>query len=421
MSLLRRNRAFRRLILAYTLALLTSSAASFAIPIEYLTRSGDLAGVALLSTSLVAAGLAGTSVGGIAADTLPKRTLLMWGTGAEALGFLALTVIAGYSGTSTWMWVCAGLLVSGAGALSGVVESASIRAIVDTDDIAEAGQSRQARSYLVTLGGPALGGVLLSAHPMLPFVVGTVGALVAVVLVVLLSFAAPMRSRAQMTGRLRSFAVAGLRALFTDKVLLGFGVLMFVLGAVPAIMLDLVVFTFADAGAPPWLISAFPVAIGVGGTVGSTLVLPLVAKWKHHAIGVQSIFLFLILAIVVSAMAVFQNLIALSALAVVFTSLVPLTNPFLSFLVAYVPENEQGRVLSTMTLVNSAPALVAPAIAAALVRPIGLGGMIVPAVLLVMVAALVASMRSLRRIPVTDDWASYIDELRGAELYSSEE
>lgn len=100
-----------------------------------------------------------------------------------------------------------------------------------------------------------------------------------------------------------------------------------------------------------------------------------------------------------------------TVLAVAFTAIAPLINPFVSFLIAYVPDDLQGRVLSTMTALNTTPNVLAPGLAAVAVGAWGGRGSMLATLMMALPALLILFIPVLRDIPDSAQWSAYMDSI----------
>ncbi|MBO9625520.1 MAG: MFS transporter [Microbacterium sp.] len=405
-------RSFDRLLLAFTLSSATTAGAEFALPLVAMSSTQSVAWMAAVATSMVVGTLIGDACGGLLADTLPKWRLMAIGTAAETFALVAISVTLLLGHASAAVLVTLGFALAASGSLSSSTESAAVRSLVADEDLPRAGQRRQARAFVTTLLGPALGGGLLTVATPLPFLVAAAAGMAALGLLGLLRGAAQLHTRTAREGSPATFALAGVRAVFTDSTLGGFGILMVVLGAVPALLLAVSTYSMARNDVPPWAISLLPTAAGAGGLAGALLLLPLLLKSRPPKVGPFSIGMLLTLGAIVGMMGMLNSIPWLIALAVIFTAGITLINPLLSFLMAYVPEDRQGRVLSTMTLLNSAPGFVAPALASVLVASYDLHALLACALLLFAAATVVLLVPTLRRIPAPAEWPDYMGQLR---------
>ena len=133
--------------------------------------TGSTTQAALATTAFYAGGTIVRLPAGALVDRWSRRRVLLISNLASAgvLGVLALLVATGKASIA--------LLVV-AGVLAGVVEtffspaaSASLRAVVAPEDLAQAYTRMQARHHVASLIGPPLGGALFAVAASLPFTV----------------------------------------------------------------------------------------------------------------------------------------------------------------------------------------------------------------------------------------------------------
>lgn len=405
-------RSFRRLLLAFTLSSATTAGAEFALPLLVMTKTQSVAGMAAVTTSMVVGALLGDFLGGVLADSFPKWRVMAIGTAVETIVLVSIAGSLMLGADSIFVFAIFSIALAASGSLSSSAESAAVRSLVADEDLPRAGQLRQTRAFVTTLLGPAIGGVLLTAGTGLPFAVAGAAGVIALWLLALLRSTPQLHSRTPREGAPLTFALAGIRSVFTDSTLAGFGVLMVVLGSVPPLLIAISTYSMARNDVAPWAISLLPTAAGVGGLAGSLLLLPVILRIRPPRVGRFSIGVLLALGVMAGVMGLLSSIPWLIGLAILFTAGITLVNPLLSFLMAYIPEERQGRVLSAMTLLNSAPAFVAPALATALVLAYDLRALIACAVILLAGAALVFFLPSLRGIPAPEQWSEYLNRLR---------
>ena len=165
-----------------------------------------------------------------------------------------------------------------------------------------------------------------------------------------------------------------------------------------------------DQSVAPWLITSIPVAIGVGGVIG-TLIVPLVIKKFPYPVGIGSAVVLVVVAGLFVLMALVPNWPVRILALILVASVMPLTNPFFAFAMAYIPADKQGRAMSVINSVNSLPGLLTPAIAAALLPVFGFNALIVCALALLLSILTIVFNPKLRGIPAQAAWSTYIEKI----------
>lgn len=411
MGLLRSNPTFRTLMLAFTISSASVGCASFSLPVAYIYATHNLVQTAFLTTTNTIGNLCGTLVGGVLADAYSRRLVLLISGAASGLSWAGVSLTAANGVSTVWLWAGSVLIAGFAGSAASAVEGASIRAIVDTDDLAQAGQDRQARAYLVTILGPAMGGGLLGVHTTAPFIAAAAGECACILLLVRLWRDPQMGPHEHGHVSAPSFAFGGILAICRDRVLLAYAAIMLSAGLGPAFLLEAVVYSMAHDGSPAWIISAFPTAFGIGGILGSVLLLPVFLKRVHAPVGRTTVRILCVETAIVAGIGLMSGWQPRTVLAVAFTAIAPLINPFVSFLIAYVPDDLQGRVLSTMTALNTTPNVLAPGLAAVAVGAWGGRGSMLAALMMALPALLILFIPVLRDIPDSAQWSAYMDSI----------
>ena len=129
---------------------------------------------ALATTAFFAAGTIVRLPAGALVDRWSRRRVLLISNLASAavLGMLALLVATGVA--SIALLVAAAVLAGVAEAFFSPAASASLRAVVAPEDLAQAYTRMQARHHVASLIGPPLGGALFAVAASLPFAVDAV-------------------------------------------------------------------------------------------------------------------------------------------------------------------------------------------------------------------------------------------------------
>ncbi|HEY3766272.1 MAG TPA: MFS transporter [Gaiellales bacterium] len=167
---LRRNRDFLLLQAGQLLSSAGSEAATIAYPLLVLALTGSpaRAGVAGFARTLPYAVLFVPA--GLAADRFDRRRLMIAADALRGVALVALTVVI-VAGHPPFWSILAAALVEGVGSV--VFTSASVgalRAVVPPPQLPDAVGAQTARSSIVNLIGPPLGGFLFGIARSLPFV-----------------------------------------------------------------------------------------------------------------------------------------------------------------------------------------------------------------------------------------------------------
>jgi hypothetical protein len=166
---LRRNRDFMLLQAGQLLSTFGSNMSGIAYPLLVLavTHSAAKAGYvgAVLFTPMVAFNL----VAGVAADRFDRRRLMIAAdvVGAAALGVLAGLVVTHHA--AFWLILVVAFVDSTAAVFFRAGQSGAFRSVVPLAQIPAAASATQARSAIVRLSAPPVGGALLGVARSLPF------------------------------------------------------------------------------------------------------------------------------------------------------------------------------------------------------------------------------------------------------------
>ena len=358
---------------------------------------------ALATTAFYAAGMIMRLPAGALVDRWSRRRMLLISNlvSALVLGALALAVASGNA--SIAVLVAAGLLAGVAETFFSPAASASLRAVVAAEDLAQAYTRMQARHHVASLIGPPLGGALFAVAASLPFAVD--GLSFAAFAVAVLFLRAPLPAPAT-TGprRLRADLLAGLRFLWSKRaaraMMIWGGILNFAMGYV----LILVTLRLVRAGVHPAAIGAVDAIAAGAGLVGAAVA-------SRHAqrlpTGATTMTTGLVLAAVVVPMAWTTDVRVIGALLAIGTFLLPANNAGIGAFLSYLtPDEMQGRLNSAAEFVSSALTPLAPVVAGALLAL--LGGVAATVVGAALVAGSVLPLvlePSVRRLGRPADWS----------------
>jgi predicted MFS family arabinose efflux permease len=398
------NRDFAILWLGDTASELGSAMSMLVFPLLGYALTHSTTQAALATTAFFAAGTIMRLPAGALVDRWSRRRVLLISNLASAgvLGVLALLVATGVGSIAQ-------LVV--AVALAGAVEtffspaaSASLRAVVASEDLAQAYTRMQARHHVAALIGPPLGGALFAVAASLPFVVDTVS--FAAFAVAVLFLRSPLPAPAT-TGprRLRAEVFEGLRFLWSQRaaraVMLWGGILNFAMGYV----LISITLRLVRAGVHPAAIGAIDAVAAAGGILGAAVA-------SRHAqrlpTGATTMITGLVLAAVVVPMAWTTDVWVIGALLATGTFLLPANNAGIGAYLSFVtPDELQGRMNSAAGFVSGGLTPLAPVAAGALLATIGgTQGTLVGAGLVACSIVPLLLEPSVRRLGRPTDWAA---------------
>ncbi|MBF8194212.1 enterobactin transporter EntS [Nonomuraea sp. K274] len=187
---LRASRDFRFVFAARLVSLLGIGVTGVALSLQVFELTGSSFHVALVSLALGGPLLAGTLAGGVLADRLDRRRLIIWSRATAAVGFagLWLNAMLPEPGLLT-LYGCAALIGLADG-LSETALMAAVPALVGRERLAAAEALTSTTTQLGTVAGPSAGGLLI-AGPGLAACFGLT-TLTTVVTIVLLCHVRPL-------------------------------------------------------------------------------------------------------------------------------------------------------------------------------------------------------------------------------------
>lgn len=170
-----RNRDYVRWFAGDLLGDLGSSLRGFAMPLVALAIGGSATGSGAVGTLTRVACVVALVPGGVLADRLNRRRLIVGGHLLRALVF-SVVVVAWFLGALN-MWVlCLAAVCSGVmSGVFGLASDSAVKNVVSDDQLPSASAANQARSSAVELVSSPLAGLLLVASPILPFMAEIAG------------------------------------------------------------------------------------------------------------------------------------------------------------------------------------------------------------------------------------------------------
>jgi MFS family permease len=328
-----------------------------------LTHSAVLAGV--VGTVRSIAVLCLSLPAGALSDRLDRRlTMIVCDVMRTALlALLAVLIVTHLASWPVVLVVC--VVEGGAGALFNPAVTAALPGIVADSQLEEAWAATEGRTYVASLAGPALGGVLFGLGRAVPFLADAV------------SYAVSFGTVSRIRGRFRPKETVDRKALWREvadglRVVWQVPLLRAVLFMAPLVNFAFTGVTFSitlalrQHGTSTAVIGLVQAAVAVGGLLGA-LVAPRLQGRLRLATLATAISLAGALLFVVAALLIPSPLVAVPvALDLV---LAPTVNAALfAVMLRGTPEDMRGRVTSTVLMVATALAALAPLIAGLLVQ-----------------------------------------------------
>ena len=174
MTPLWRNRDFMLLQVGQLFSTFGSTMSTIAYPLLALAVTGSAAQTGYVGAAAFVPLVLLNLPAGVAADRYDRRRLMICADalGAVAVGALAALVLLHH--VSLWMIAVAAFLDSASGVLFRAGSSGAFRAVVPASQLADAASTAQARTSVVRLSAPPVGGALFGLARSVPFVADAV-------------------------------------------------------------------------------------------------------------------------------------------------------------------------------------------------------------------------------------------------------
>jgi len=161
-SPLRVGRDFRFVFTARLVSLIGIGVTGVALAIQVFGLTGSSLHVAMVNAALGGPLLVGTLAGGVLADRLDRRLLMIWSRTGAGLGFTALAANAFLPEPRLWAVYGCAALIGLADGLSETALMAATPALAGRDRLAAAEALTSITTQLGTVAGPSLGGLLIA-------------------------------------------------------------------------------------------------------------------------------------------------------------------------------------------------------------------------------------------------------------------
>lgn len=403
---LARNRDFTRLWSADAVSQVGSALSSFVLPLVGYALTGSAALAALPGAAYLLGLVAALLPGGVVADRVDRRRLLVAAHTGGLLAFGSLAV-ASVAGALTLPHLLLVALV--AGVCTGVREPAEIsavRSVVTRDQLPTAMSRTEARQHVAALVGGPLGGLLYGLARWLPFVVDAATSAVAAVQVarVRADLTAPPRAG----GGARRELAEGVRYVLARPYFRALAVFAAACNLVVNAVFSVAILRLVQDGVSPAAIGLVDALAGAGGILGAVLAPALIHRTRTGWLTIATAWSWVPLLVPL----VFWSSPALVG-ALLFGGL--LLNPAgnaagQSYRAAITPAALQGRVASATSFLAMATLPLAPVLGGLLLEhaggPAATVGLVVAAALTALIPTL---SRELRRVPRPADWPAAED------------
>ncbi|GMA23314.1 MFS transporter [Luteimicrobium album] len=399
------NRPYMLLMTGKTVEVVGSGMATFAVPLLALALSGSLVVAGVIGAVAQIGALAATMPAGVIADRWDRRTIVVACSvlGLAAWGSLGVAWLLG--GITTGHLAVAAFLAAVARSVYEPSESAAIRHVVPTPQLGSAMAAVQGRSAVASLVASPLGGLLYAVSRVLPALAGAVGHLVALVcaLAVRVPLGDPVRHRSEREPMRREFDEGWRYVMSIPFLRASLGVFALVNltfnGLYAGLNLHL-----ADLHTPPFRIGLID---GVGGAamlLGSLAAGRLIARFRVGPLAV----VLLLVVVVGTAVIAFSGAYAgyLVGMAIAGLAVPALNAGLIGYAAAITPGALQGRMNAVLMLCTAGLTPLSPFLAGVMLSvwgPTWTFGIFAAG--LAASWAIVASVRSIRRIGTPDTWA----------------
>ena len=376
------NASFWLLFTGQLTSAIGTASTAVALPLVVLRITGDVAATGLVAAAVAAAAVGGKFPGGVLADRLDRRTLMISCDLIRLAGLTALTLALSVGRAGLLPLMLIGLLEGLLGGTFAAAGSGAVRQLVDEASWPRALSLMQVISAVSMVTGPLIGGALLLWNPAVPFAfdAGTYP----VSAVCLVAMRRRLRVHAPTQGLFRS-AVTGLRFVAQAPFLLYAAINATVLNLIFDGLVLMLIATANEPGQDSLGTGAQVAALGCGLLLGS-IGAPAMARLLRPERGVA-----LSTAAIVPPMAVFA-LFPTGWPSLVLLMLTAATAPLVNVVVGtyqlrMTPERLQGRVYSAVTLLAMTAAPLGPILAGIAVKAMGIAHTVLIAAAVVVILA----------------------------------
>lgn len=341
-----RNRDFMILWTSETVSQLGSSMSFFVFPLIGYTVTGSTTQAALSGSAFALGMVASRLPAGALVDRWNRRAVLLGSnlSGAVLYASVAVALMVGH--LSIVHLVAVALLTGVAASFFGPAETAAIRCVVPTQQLPTAFSQNQARQYVASLVGPPLGGLLYAVSRAIPFVVDAVTYAAASVATARIRTPLPAPERPDTPPRMRTDIAEGLRFLWSRGFLRGIVMYAALINFATNWLFLVLTLKLLQAGVHPVAIGSIETVSAVAGIVGSIIAPALIRRLPTGLLTITS---GLVAALACAPMALTNNVIIIGALLGGAIFLLPAGNASVSsYLVAFTPDNLQGRTQSAL-------------------------------------------------------------------------
>jgi MFS family permease len=397
-----RNRDYMLLLTGQTVSKMGSGMSIFVFPLVAYASTRSLVIAGAVGSTYAIGNAAMLLPAGVRADRHDRRRIMVGSALVGAVLFASLVCAHEFWRLTSVHLLVVALLAGAATAQYSPAETAAIRMVVPTEQIATAVATNQGRQMLSNLVAAPLGGALLSLGRVVPFAVDSASYLIAAVAASAVRTPLAPEQSASQTKPLAAMR-EGIRWLWTRRgmrqILLGGTVLNFALSA----LLLAIALVLQKRGLPYAAIGLLETAAAIAGIIGAVAAPRLVATFRT---GTLSIVATWVVAIALTGLCLVTSYAGLLALLVAAFLAAPAINAALmGYQIAVTPTQLQGRVSASSTFIATCAQPLGPLLAGLLLdslpRALALGGF---GAVVIITAVVMTFSASIRSIPRPKDW-----------------
>jgi MFS family permease len=394
------NRDFTRLWSADAVGQVGGAMSAFVLPLVGYAVTGSAALAALPGAAFLLGLVAALLPGGVLADRLDRRRLLMAAHGGGLVAFGSLAT-AGMLGSLTLPHLM--VAAAAGGICAGVrepAEASAVRSVVPREQLPTAISQTQARQHVAALVGGPLGGGLYGLTRWLPFAADTVCTAFALVQVSRVRLPA---TRPGTAGSARRELAEGLRYVAARPYFRTLAIFGALCNLVVNAVFVVAILRLVQDGVSPGAIGLVDALAGAGGILGAIVAPALIARFRTGRITVATAWSWVPLLV---PLVFFSSPVLIGALLFLGLLLNPAGNAAsASYRAAITPVGLQGRVASAYSFLGLATLPLAPVLGGLLLEhaggPAATAGLLVAALLTALIPTL---SREIRRVPRPADW-----------------
>lgn len=348
---LRKNRDYMLWFIGDTIADFGSFIRNFAMPLIALGVTGSLSAAGVVGAVTSIAMALTLLPGGLLADRLPKRALLITGH-LYGIAIWSGGIALYYTGQLNYAWlVIIGALTGVRSGIFGAVSNAAIKQLVPSSQLPTAVSANQGREAALGLASGPAGGFLVALSVGAPFIAESIGHLISAITTwAIRNPLVPSPEESQEPITWKSQLRDGARWLGHNRVVLWLVIVASLLNVGLNGVLTTIILQLRTEGVHPTVIGLISTAMGLGVLLGAILAPKVVKKWALGSILIYSI-VWMVFMIIFAAFT--TTVWALIVLIVLAASTLPVVNSGIgSYVITIVPDSKVGTISATMGVVS---------------------------------------------------------------------